>query len=128
MTNYLKGDNKEGGGSRKTNKIKKERSMMNIELHGFQTNDWSHIIASIFTHLTTADKNVSTETVVTTVQSVTEDGAGTKQPFIRVFSDDKSDFEIARKILPHVYFPGFYHRDTRPIVMECVLLAACLKV
>ena len=80
---------------------------MNIELHGFQTNDWSHIIASIFAHLTTADKNVSTETVVTTVQSVTEDGAGTKQPFIRVFSDDKSDFEIARKILPHVHFPGF---------------------
>jgi hypothetical protein len=102
---------------------------MNIELHGFLAQNFIHIKESIFVHLKAADTKVASETLVTYVSDVTEGVLSNhREPFIRIFSDNKSDFKVASKALPYVHFPGFYHRESRQIVMECVPLAYCMKV
>ena len=102
---------------------------MNIELHGFLAQNFVHIKESIFFRLKATDPKMVSETVVTLVSDVTEGVLSSQQkPFIRIFSDKKSDFMVAQKALPYVHFPGFYHRYTRPIVVECVRLASCEKV
>lgn len=96
-----------------------KKETMNIELHGFlpqyapeiQKAVWSRLIDQL-------PPEESNECCVTVVNSIAQKKDGGIAPFIRIYSDRRSDFQIAIDLLIPVRMPSAGLRT----FVECVLL------
>ncbi|MEI7513507.1 MAG: hypothetical protein WCJ74_02720 [bacterium] len=98
---------------------------MNIELHGFPQTHIKSIILEIWSKLNTSlTHNEALECVVTVVPSSIVDFQGKNEPFIRVYSNKKLDFEFVAKHLKPLKTLGTENQ----IFVECVLLYECFEL
>ena len=91
---------------------------MNIELHGFirwttetQKSIWSKLITEL-------PREKSAVCCVTTFSAETQGRDGRIAPFIRIYSTDQNDFEIAIRLLKDVRMPSTGIQT----YVECILL------
>lgn len=98
---------------------------MNIELHGSLPEQAKMISLSIWSKLLAKlPKRDFEECIVTTVNVETMDHNGRSAPFFRIYSDRKSDFVLAIKILKQIRMPGAGMKT----VVECLPLAKCIEL
>ena len=110
--------------------LKPQRNIMNIEVHGLVLTESDEpgvrllvnvIWGNLFAHVS---QERWTDCAVTIVRSQSSDYKGRWSPFIRIYSDKKSDFELAKKFLKPVRIPGAGIRT----FVECVLLKSCAEL
>ena len=75
---------------------------MNIELHGFLPEHSEQLLEEIWRGIITTSAELAAESAVTIVQSSSYNRQGKNTPFIRVYSDEESDFAEAQTILASV--------------------------
>jgi len=98
---------------------------MNIELHGFLPEKVKDIAEAVWSKLiANLSPDDSSDCVVTIVPSQSYDKRGRNTPFIRVYSDKKTDFELTIKLLKPVKMPGAGMKT----YVECILLHKCLEL
>lgn len=99
---------------------------MNIEIHGlnreidddsFLTKLWGKIYAN-------TPREEWENHAVTIVSSKSSDRFARKTPFVRVFSDKKSDFALAKEFIKLLRIPGAGIKT----FVECVLLEECFEL
>lgn len=95
---------------------------MNIEMHGLPEGGISSRIGEAIWRqiIVTLPPGEAKKCAVTNVSSRSFNHLGMHVPFLRVYSDKKTDFETARKLLKPIRLPG-----GRKKFVECVLLADC---
>ena len=98
---------------------------MNIELHGFWSKNAKEIQESVWGRLIgQLPPEKSSDCCVTIVDSQPQGKSGRDAAFIRVYSDDERDFQIAAELLKPVRMPGAGLRT----FVECVLLHRCVEL
>ncbi|MDE2038201.1 MAG: hypothetical protein KGI69_03215 [Patescibacteria group bacterium] len=98
---------------------------MNIEMHGLPNDESlvSQVGEAIWRQLiSTLPPNEARECAVTNVSSRSFNHEGKRVPFLRIYSDKRSDFEAARKLLGPIRLPGAPRK-----FIEYVLLAGCTE-
>ncbi len=98
---------------------------MNIELHGFLPEHTEGICTAVWGKLfANLPREEQMDCAVTVVPDRSYECHGRNAPFIRVFSDRKSDFALAAKLLKPVKMPGAGMKT----FVECVLLDDCIEL
>lgn len=99
---------------------------MNIEIHGFAVSDATHLrdlISKCF------EKHVPVslhrQTVITIVTDDVRDRFGKSVPFIRVYNDNDSEFDLVLSILRKIEFVNKYKPS---IILECCVLAKVFEL
>ncbi|MFA6554181.1 MAG: hypothetical protein WCS89_01605 [Candidatus Paceibacterota bacterium] len=98
---------------------------MNIEIHGFLPDITEQVAESIWRQL---NNNLPAsqlgDCAVTIVPSRSFDRRGKNAPFLRVYSDIPTDFDLVKTLLEPVNMPG----KNGCVWIEPVLLQPCLKI
>lgn len=99
---------------------------MNIEMHGLPDDEafvskigeaiWRQLIISL-------PPKVTKDCAVTNVPSRSFNREGKRVPFLRVYSDNKWDFDLACKLLKPIRLPGAPKK-----FVEFILLSGCAEV
>jgi hypothetical protein len=98
---------------------------MTIEIHGFWATSCNNTIEEIWSKILerTAQEKWS-EHIVTFVHAETSGKNGKISPFIRIYSDNKQDFQTGIQLLKEIRLPGAGVQT----FVECILLEQRVKL